>query len=89
MTLKKHSWLISALSLILVLSACGTNTETIDLTTIEYDQEYYTEINENVPQFKDDEIANKSFEQYSELDDLGRCGVAFACIGKDIMHNME
>lgn len=28
---------------------------------------------------------NTSFEKYSKLDSLGRCGVAFACIGKDIM----
>lgn len=89
MTLKKHSWLIIVLSLILVLSACGTNTESTDLTSIEYAQECYIEINENVPHFKDDEITNKSFEQYSELDDLGRCGVAFACIGKDIMPTEE
>ena len=89
MTLKKCSCLIIVLSLILTLSACGTSKESLDLTTIEYNQESFIEINDNVPQFKKDEITNESFEQYSELDELGRCGVAFACIGKDIMPTEE
>lgn len=44
-------------------------------------------INNNVPFFNADEKAagTASFETYSELDDLRRCGVAYACIGKDIM----
>ena len=41
--------------------------------------------NGNIPYFTDDEKVTKSFEFYSDLDSLGRCGVAFACIGKDIM----
>ena len=31
----------------------------------------------------------KSFEFYSNLDYLGRCGVTYACIGKDIMPTEE
>lgn len=89
MTLKKCSCLIIVLSLILTLSACGTSKESLDLTTIEYNQESFIEINDNVPQFKKDEITNESFERYSELDELGRCGVAVACIGKDIMPTEE
>ncbi len=46
-------------------------------------------LNENVPEFTKDEITDKSFETYSELDSLGRCGVAFACIGKDLMPTEE
>lgn len=30
-------------------------------------------------------MTTKSFEKYSELDNLGRCSVAYACVGKDIM----
>ena len=45
----------------------------------------YVEINGNVPFFEEDDITASSFEYYSELDALGRCGVAFACIGIDIM----
>ncbi len=44
----------------------------------------YIELNGNVPLF-DDVDTSKSFEIYSDLDDLGRAGVAFANIGKDLM----
>ena len=40
--------------------------------------------NNNVPYFTESEITTTSFEYYSDLDSLGRCGVAFACIGTDI-----
>lgn len=48
-------------------------------------------INNNVPFFNADEKAagTASFETYSELDDLRRCGIAYACIGKDIMPTEE
>ena len=45
----------------------------------------YVTINDNNPYFSDDEITNQSFETYSPLDELGRCGAAFACIGQDLM----
>ena len=31
------------------------------------------------------DFSEESFEQYSELDELGRCGTAFAKIGIDLM----
>lgn len=48
-------------------------------------------INNNVPFFNADEKAagTSSFETYSELDDLRRCGTAYACIGKGIMPTEE
>ncbi len=45
----------------------------------------YVAINNNVPGFSDSEITDKSFETYGALDSLGRCTVAYACLGKDIM----
>ena len=48
-----------------------------------YSGEPYCEINNNQPFFQTDELTAKSFKQFSELDSLGRCGVAFACIGTD------
>lgn len=45
----------------------------------------YEERNGNVPYFTEDEITTVSYERYSELDSLGRCGVATACIGLDLM----
>ena len=45
----------------------------------------YVVVNNNIPYFSDQELSTTSFEDYSELDSLGRCGVAYASIGKDIM----
>lgn len=45
----------------------------------------YVVINDNKPEFDKKQIANKSYESYADLDDLGRCGVATACIGTDLM----
>lgn len=51
-----------------------------------YTSKPYVVINNNIPEFTASEKATKkSFERYSSLDYLGRCGVAFALIGKDIM----
>ena len=50
-----------------------------------YSGDAYVNINGGKPFFKSNEYSTVSFETYSELDDLGRCGVAFACVGKDIM----
>lgn len=49
----------------------------------------YVSINDNIPYFTDEELTAHSFELYSELDDLGRCGVAYACIGSDLMPTEE
>lgn len=50
-----------------------------------YTGQPYSVVNDNKPYFTDSELNPVSFEQYSELDSLGRCGVAVACIGQDIM----
>lgn len=49
----------------------------------------YTIINNNEPFFTDDELITESYEFYSELDDLKRCGYTMACIGQDIMPTEE
>lgn len=45
----------------------------------------YVTVNNNKPYFKESEITSKAFEKYSDLDRLGRPGVAFACVGVEIM----
>ncbi len=45
----------------------------------------YVTINGNKPFFTEDEITTEAYEYYSPLDTLGRCGVARACIGKELM----
>ena len=62
----------------------------IDLGSIpEFTDKPYVEINGNQPFFTEDELSTSSSEFYSELDDLGRCGVCYACIGTDIMPTEE
>lgn len=51
----------------------------------EFSGEPYVELNENEPEFSDNEITEDSFEIYSELDSLGRCGPAYANVGTDLM----
>ena len=51
----------------------------------EFSGDAYIAINGNVPFFMPEEITDESYEYYSELDKLGRCGVTMACIGIDIM----
>lgn len=68
---------------------------TLDLNIVEgldevsidnYTGEAYIEINGNKPYFTEDEKkSTEPFESYSKLDDLGRCGVAYANVCPDIM----
>ena len=50
-----------------------------------YSGEPYVAINDNVPYFSDAEKTTTSFEDYSALDSLGRCGVAYSCVGTETM----
>lgn len=43
-----------------------------------YSGEPYTAVNNNEPYFTSDDLTTEAFENYSELDALGRCGVAYA-----------
>lgn len=57
-----------------------------DLDTIpEYSGEAYVAINGNEPDFAEKDLSTKSYEFYSELDHLGRCGVTVACLGEELM----
>lgn len=46
-------------------------------------------LNENKPLFSAEDCITDSYEYYSELDSLNRCGVAVACIGQDLMPTEE
>ena len=55
----------------------------------EYSGDPYVEINDNQPEFEDYELTTEAFEEYSELDELGRCGPAEACVGEETMPTEE
>lgn len=63
-----------------------TTSISFDLSTIpEYTDSPYVELNNNIPYFKEEDYTTEVFENYSEWDELGRSGVAFANICKEIM----
>lgn len=54
-----------------------------------YDGEAWSVVNDNVPYFADNEKVPAVFENYSELDELGRCGQAYALICQELMPTEE
>ena len=54
-----------------------------------YSNSTYIALSDNTPSFKENELSVKSYEYYSPLDRLGRCGPAVACVGKDLMPTEE
>lgn len=66
----------------------GTKISITDIPA--YSGEPYVVINGNEPEFSAEyKRGTGTFEKYSALDDLGRCGAAFACLGKDLMPTEE
>lgn len=51
----------------------------------DYSGQAYAEINGNMPFFDEEDKTTRSFENYSELDSLGRCGVAYANVSRELM----
>ncbi len=61
-----------------------------DLRNIpEYNGKAYVILNNNEPDFPEEDKNNKSFEKYSDLDNLERCGSAYANISLDLMPKEE
>lgn len=54
-----------------------------------YTDSPYTIVNDNVPDFQEEDFSTESYEFYSELDELGRCGAAYANIGQELMPTEE
>lgn len=102
---KKTFGLIKKILVFLILSLLGfwgpnlvpdninNSVENIEYVSLEDIPEYagkpYAYINNNIPFFTEEDLTTTSYEKYSKLDSLGRCGAAIACIGKDIMPTEE
>lgn len=72
------------------LEYLNTNVDIKDLDIEKYNGSPYFVINDNVPFFTETEKKNtEAFEEYSPLDDKGRCGIAAANICCDIMPTEE
>ena len=103
-TYKTTIVLITSILLVINLCGCNSFLEKLResishyepyiLTDVFNDTPVFTEypyvvVNENNPVFTDKELSSVCTEKYSKLDSLGRCGVAFAIIGKDSMPTDE
>ena len=73
------------------VSSSGTETSVVVFSVYDIDFDAISddtlaiELNNGIPYFTDDELSLEPFEKYSELDNLGRCGVAFCCLSQDMM----
>lgn len=95
---KKMLQLLSYLllfSCLFVLPGCSNSSNSAINSSAQLDNmeayhgEPYTVINDNVPVFTAEDLVTDSYEHYSELDHLGRCGVAMANVGTDLMPTEE
>lgn len=87
-------WLVTALTVLAVLGSVlltglrGNNRVALqDIPA--FSGESYAVVEGNVPGFTDKELTTYAYEYYSELDWLGRCGYAMACIGAELMPTEE
>ena len=93
--------LVLVLSIVLCFAGCTANEEESSSLPLydgiiesvsdipEFSGEPFVVINGNQPEFTNKDMVTESYEYYSELDSLGRCGVAMACVGIDIMPTEE
>ena len=71
-------------------SSASQSSESISPDSIPtYSGQPYVTINNNIPDFTDADMQTTSYEDYSNLDSLGRCGVANAIVGIDLMPTEE
>ena len=71
-------------------SSASQSSESISPDSIPaYSGQPYVTINNNIPDFTDVDMQTTSYEDYSNLDSLGRCGVANAIVGIDLMPTEE
>ncbi|RHV88742.1 hypothetical protein DXA97_06135 [Clostridium sp. OF09-36] len=65
-------------------------TSAFDLAAVPaYSGQPYIVVHNNEPYFADTDLTEDSFETYSDLDSLGRCGTAYASVGTDLMPTQE
>ena len=89
--------IISAMLILaaLLILTVGCSAEMIEGPSVtlesipEYSGAAYVAVNDNEPYFTQDEITDESFEMYSDLDALGRCGVTCASVGPELMPTEE
>lgn len=96
--MRKNLKFLSLLLVFLTLLGCTLPAESVPAAEItsytlqnipEYAREPYVELNGNVPDFSEDQFTTQSYEFYTDLDQIGRCGICYANIGPDLMPTEE
>lgn len=81
--------LLSLLLSLLVLTSCAVPTNNAPNISLEeippFSGQAYVEVNGNQPYFTEEDWTEESFESYAPLDELHRCGTAYANVGRDLM----
>ena len=74
---------------VLLLTGCYDEEAAVPAVSLDelpaYAGEPYVTVNANQPFFEETDYTTEAFETYSELDALGRCGPAWACVGTELM----
>ena len=70
---------------VITVATSRTDSGYTDITIPAYSGEAYYVVNNGIPFFDENDFTTDPFEYYTELDELGRCGVAYANICKEIM----
>ena len=82
----KQEPIVSASTELHQVDLVSAGTLVFDLASVPaYSGQPYAIVNDNKPYFTDADLTAVSFETYIDLDSLGRCGVAYASVGKDLM----
>ena len=86
--------LLALLVLVFLASLLGKSTkdlsgEATDIKIPDYSGAPFVIINNNIPFFDENDYAKETFESYSKLDSLGRCGVAYANVSRELMPTEE
>jgi len=77
-------------AMIIIVFTCIITVSASEIEQLEFNDEPYVIVNNNIPYFSDEEKTNVfPYEKYGDLDKLGRCTIAEACIGKELMPTEE
>lgn len=94
----KHNVIALGLGMLLACQLVGCESLTgrnqsgasYDLSAIPaYEDAPYVVLQDNIPGFDESDWTTQAFETYSPLDELGRCGVAYANVCKELMPTEE
>lgn len=95
---RKYRWILPVILIVLAVVAYFAKdrfaTESVVysesvMTVPVFTGDPFVAINDNQPEFTEEDYTTDSYEYYGDLDRLDRCTIAMACVGVDLMPNEE